>query len=62
MNDETNTWEEDPFAAAYPETETFWREAANGKLMLKHCTSCENAHWYPRPVCPLCGSDQVKCI
>ena len=60
MNDESNAWAQDPFAAAYPETETFWRAAADGKLMLKTCTSCGKAHWYPRPICPLCGSDQLE--
>ena len=37
MSDESSTWEQDPFAAAYPETATFWRAAAEGKLMLASC-------------------------
>lgn len=59
MNDETNPWERDPFAAAYPENMHFWSAAAEGKLLLRTCDSCGKAHWYPRAVCPLCGSTEL---
>ena len=26
----------------------------------KHCNACGKPHWYPRVVCPLCGSDDVE--
>jgi uncharacterized protein len=60
MNEQTNPWEHDPFAAAYPETTEFWSAAALGKLMLKTCNSCAKAHWYPRAFCPLCGSTDLN--
>lgn len=52
-------FERDPFAAAYPETRAFWEAAAEGRLLLGSCDDCARAHWYPRIVCPLCGSDRV---
>lgn len=52
-------FERDPFAAAYPESRAFWEAAAAGRLLLKTCDDCGRAHWYPRIVCPLCGSTSV---
>lgn len=52
-------FDRDPFAAAYPETREFWAAAAEGRLLLKTCEDCGRAHWYPRIVCPLCGSGRV---
>ena len=37
-----------------PETKPFFDGAAAGKLMLRRCTSCKKAHWYPRGLCPFC--------
>lgn len=62
MNDKTNPWENDPFAAAYPETTEFWAAAATGQLLLKSCEDCGQAHWYPRVVCPMCSSTNLKWI
>ena len=42
-----------------PENLTFWQEAQQGRLMLKHCSACDRFHHYPRPYCPHCGSDQT---
>ena len=28
--------------------------------MLRHCRSCDQAHWYPRTVCPLCFSADTE--
>lgn len=54
--DAAGAWQQDPFAAAYPESSEFWAAAAQGRLLLPTCTDCGKAHWYPRVVCPLCGS------
>jgi len=27
--------------------------------MLKRCKSCNDFHWFPRSICPLCGSDDT---
>jgi uncharacterized OB-fold protein len=49
-------YKSDPFALAYPETEIFWEASSRGILLLKCCGSCNQAHWYPRVICPICGS------
>ncbi len=40
-------------------TEAFWEGARNGKLLLRHCTSCDKVHHYPRALCPHCFSDKL---
>ncbi|HUK58347.1 MAG TPA: OB-fold domain-containing protein [Stellaceae bacterium] len=43
-----------PAPKSDPETEPFWEGARRGKLMLKRCRTCGEAHYYPRPLCPFC--------
>ena len=43
-----------------PETAPFWAAAAKGRLLVKTCLACKRAHHYPRPICPLCGSDRTE--
>ena len=38
------------------ETEEFWKATAEGKLLLKRCDACATVIWYPRGICPMCGS------
>lgn len=59
-NNTSNPWETDAFAAAYPESAEFWAAAADDRLLLKTCDDCAKSHWYPRVVCPLCGSTNLK--
>jgi uncharacterized OB-fold protein len=40
-------------------TEPFWDALGHGKLVIKRCHACSRAHFYPRPFCPHCWSDQV---
>ncbi|HPU16738.1 MAG TPA: OB-fold domain-containing protein [Polymorphobacter sp.] len=40
-----------------PESKPFWDAAAQGQLLVKRCTACGEAHYYPRTICPFCGSD-----
>jgi uncharacterized OB-fold protein len=42
------------------ETQTFWDAAAQGKLMVKRCAACGEAHHYPRALCPFCFSDKTE--
>ena len=37
----------------------FWQAASQGRLLLKYCNACEKPHWYPRPRCPFCLSDDT---
>ncbi|MEZ5738326.1 MAG: OB-fold domain-containing protein [Burkholderiaceae bacterium] len=64
MNDTTKNpsagFENDPYALAYPETREFWAAAEQCSLMLKTCDDCHKPHWYPRVICPLCGSERTR--
>jgi uncharacterized OB-fold protein len=42
------------------ETETFWNAAREGRFVVPTCGACGKAHWYPRAICPFCGSDKVQ--
>ncbi|MCR5866199.1 Zn-ribbon domain-containing OB-fold protein [Aquincola sp. J276] len=37
-------------------TTPFFDAANQSRLLLRRCEACSQPHWYPRPVCPLCGS------
>ncbi len=46
--------------AVTPDTAAFWDAAAAGRLVLKRCLACGEAHHYPRALCPFCGSDRTE--
>jgi uncharacterized OB-fold protein len=54
-------WQERQIAdpVVYPCDAAFWEAASQGRLLLKRCGACGDAHWYPRPICPFCGSDDT---
>lgn len=43
-----------------PGSEPFAEAAAKGIFKLPYCRSCNQPHWYPRPICPRCLSDKVE--
>jgi len=43
-----------------PETQPFWDGCARGELMLQRCLDCGKPYFYPRPICPACGSVNVE--
>jgi uncharacterized OB-fold protein len=43
-----------------PETKPFWDATLEGKLLIKHCTACSENYWYPRTICPFCGSFETE--
>ena len=45
---------------ATPETQPYWDGAARGELRIQRCTDCGAAYFYPRPICPSCGSGDVE--
>ena len=49
-----------PAPPLYPESEPFWQAAAEGRLLLKRGADCGAYHWYPRVICPHCGSDRTE--
>ena len=38
------------------ESKSFWDSANEGRLVLGYCQGCEQWHYYPRSICPLCHS------
>ena len=49
-----------PAPTPNPETQAFWDAAAQGRLLIKKCRACGEAHYYPRALCPFCGSDATE--
>ncbi|HZZ37280.1 MAG TPA: OB-fold domain-containing protein [Caulobacteraceae bacterium] len=48
-----------PAPAQNLESKPFWDAAKEGRFLLKHCTACDKAHWYPRSICPFCASGET---
>ena len=44
------------------ETQPYWAAARDGKLLIKRCRACERPHFYPRPFCPHCWSDDTEWV
>lgn len=42
------------------ETEPFWAGCREGRFLIRHCNACGEDHFYPRPFCPKCWSDDVE--
>ena len=45
-----------------PETKPYWDATAEGRLLLRQCRACESVIWYPRSLCPECGSLDTEWI
>lgn len=45
-----------------PETLPFWEGCAAGELRIQHCTSCDRYVFYPRLLCPSCGSGELEWV
>ena len=43
-----------PTPSVTPETEQYWQAATEGRLLLRKCVDCGEAHYYPRSLCPFC--------
>ena len=44
------------------ETQPFWDATRDGRLCIKRCNACEKHHFYPRPFCPHCWSEDVEWV
>ena len=44
------------------ETQPFWDATEQDQLLLPRCTACDFVIWYPRELCPECGSTDVEWI
>ena len=49
-----------PVPEPTPDTQPFWDGCARGALMLQRCRDCGEPYFYPRPLCPECGSTDVE--
>ena len=45
-----------------PETRPFWEAATEGRLLIGTCASCGKPHYYPRSICPICGSGDTRWV
>jgi len=43
-----------------PEAKPFWEAAAEERLELVRCLDCSTVVWYPRGLCPRCGSRALE--
>jgi uncharacterized OB-fold protein len=60
MSDQTvSTARKIPAPSVNVESKPFWDAAAEGRFLIKRCTACGKAHWYPRSICPYCFSDKT---
>lgn len=41
------------------ESALWWEAARDGRLLIKRCGDCGKPHYYPRPFCPHCWSENV---
>jgi uncharacterized protein len=46
--------------ALNPGDAPYFAAAAEGRLLLKKCRDCGQAHHFPRPFCPFCWSGNVE--
>jgi len=51
-----------PSPEATPETRPFWGAATAGRLLIGTCKACGKPHYYPRALCPFCGSDATEWV
>ena len=49
-----------PVPVPTPETQPFWDGCAAGELRIQRCRDCSKPFFYPRSVCPSCGSVAVE--
>lgn len=44
------------------ETAPYWEATREGRLLIKHCTACGKAFFYPRTYCPACWSADTEWV
>lgn len=45
-----------------PDSLPYWQGAAEQRLMIKRCRPCGQSHFYPRPICPFCMSEDTEWV
>lgn len=46
--------------APSPDARPFWDGVEAGQLLLPWCVRCDRPFWYPRAICPSCGSRDIE--
>lgn len=49
-----------PSPVTDPTSEPYWQALRERKFTLPHCSACDRSHFYPRQVCPHCGSTRIE--
>ncbi|HLZ69368.1 MAG TPA: Zn-ribbon domain-containing OB-fold protein [Dehalococcoidia bacterium] len=49
-----------PLPLITPENERFWQGCKAHELWLRFCNACAKPYYYPRDICPMCGSRDVS--
>ncbi|HLH74793.1 MAG TPA: Zn-ribbon domain-containing OB-fold protein [Chloroflexota bacterium] len=44
------------------DTKPYWDAAREHRLVIQHCADCGLAVFYPRAICPHCGSDRLHWV
>jgi uncharacterized OB-fold protein len=55
----TQTTYRKPVPMITPENERYWQGCKQHELWMRHCNACAKPYFYPRDVCPMCGSRDV---
>jgi uncharacterized protein len=55
-----STTKQIPSPTPSADTQRFWDAANEGEFLLRHCNDCGKPHYYPRAICPLCGSGNTE--
>ena len=42
------------------DSQPFWDGCREGRFRIRYCNACARSHFYPRPFCPKCWSDDVE--
>ena len=51
-----------PSPVANPENRPFLEAAQKDELVIKYCNACNQPHYYPRTICPHCGSNDTSWV
>jgi len=51
-----------PSPNIHSENKAFWDAAQDNRFILKFCNSCKEPHYYPRTICPHCGSNDTAWV
>ena len=51
-----------PVPVPQPESDHYWEQAAQGKLVLQRCKDCDSVQFYPRVLCVACQSRDLEWI